>query len=114
MAHRYALELISSTFAVGQIHLLRHLASVFERSDPYLLKRIRNGLRGDDAPSCEQYADYFMFSFVRNTWARVFSWYRNVMTNPTYMRERDIRKEMSLHEILSRFPDEWRPRSQLW
>lgn len=93
---------------------LGHLASVLDRSDPYLLKRIRNGLRGDDAPSREQYAGYFKFSFVRNTWARVFSWYRNVMTNPAHMQQRGIEEQMSLHDFLSRFPDEWGTRSQLW
>ncbi|MGK0385844.1 MAG: hypothetical protein ACI849_000449 [Patiriisocius sp.] len=29
-----------------------------------------------------QYNSYFKFTFVRNTWARMYSWYRNVMKDP--------------------------------
>lgn len=91
-----------------------HLASLFRRHDPYLLKRLRNALRGDPAPTREQYLSYFKFSFVRNTWARVFSWYRNVMTNDSHRRERNIEGELSLYDFLDRFPREWGTRSQLF
>src|SRR5262245_33375943 len=42
-------------------------------------RRLRNAFRVD-APRVtrRQYRSYFKFTFVRNTWSRVFSWYRNV------------------------------------
>lgn len=92
----------------------RQLGDLTDFSDPYLLKRVRNRLQKQSVPSREQYHSYFKFSFVRNTWARVFSWYRNVMTNDNHRRERGITAEMGLKEFLVRFPDEWGTRSQLF
>lgn len=82
-------------------------------SDPYLLKRMRNNIRKQPAPTREQYNSYYKFTFVRNTWSRVFSWYRNVMTNENHMRERGITSEMDLKDFLLEFPSEWGTQSQL-
>jgi hypothetical protein len=90
------------------------LANLANFADPYLLKRIRNRVQGHPAPTREEYGSYFKFSFVRNSWSRVFSWYRNVMTNENHKRERGISSELDFKEFLLRFPAEWGTRSQLY
>jgi hypothetical protein len=37
-------------------------------------------------PSKTQLDSYFKFTFVRNSWARVFSWYKNVMDDSKHMK----------------------------
>jgi len=92
----------------------RHLSSLTSRDDRYLARHIRNSITGQAAPSRAQFRAYFKFTFVRNTWARVFSWYRNVMSDERHQNNRGITTEISLHEFLSRFPDDWGIRSQLF
>lgn len=46
------------------------------RSFAYLKKTINPPLSGQD------YDAYYKFTFVRNTWARMYSWYANVMKDP--------------------------------
>ena len=89
------------------------LSDLLNSRDPYLLKRINNRLRGQRAPSTSQYHSYYKFTFVRNTWSRIFSWYRNVMTNQFHKRERGITTEMDLHDFLVQFPNEWGTRPQM-
>lgn len=36
-------------------------------------------------PTKEQFASYYKFTFVRNSWARVYSWYTNVMDDQRHM-----------------------------
>ena len=93
---------------------MRHLGQGLVGKDPYLLKRLRNRLGGEVTASSRQYREYFKFTFVRNTWARTFSWYRNVMTNEQFMAERGIDAEIGLKQFLIEHPDEWGARSQLY
>jgi len=93
---------------------IHQLTCLLRRYDPYLLKRIRSHIRHEPVPTRAQYHDYFKFTFVRNTWSRMFSWYRNVMTNDVFKRNRGITAELSLTEFLHRYPHEWGHRSQLY
>lgn len=90
------------------------LRSLLRRRDPYLLKAWRNRLRGMTAPTADQYRSYFKFAFVRNSWSRVFSWYRNVITDDSHRLRLGITTDLSLREFLTQYPDEWGLRSQLY
>lgn len=49
--------------------------------------RVRDSLMlGRSYPTGQQLESYYKFSFVRNSWARVFSWYRNVMNDKVHKR----------------------------
>lgn len=50
-----------------------------------------------------QYDNYFKFSFVRNPWARAYSWYRNVMRDQSHLKKMGISKELSLYDFVESF-----------
>ncbi len=41
--------------------------------------------------SKKEYKNYYKFSFVRNPWARLFSWYRNVMKDESHRQAYNIK-----------------------
>ena len=57
---------------------------------------------------------YLSFAFVRNPWARVVSWYRNVMRSNTHQRRLGIPSECSLREFLENHGEQWALRPQLF
>ena len=92
----------------------RHFGPGLVPPDPYFLKRMRNSRQGLMAPTAAQYGDYFKFTFVRNSWSRVYSWYRNVMNDPRHRARRGIDRELGLREFLEEHPGDWGLRSQLY
>lgn len=90
------------------------LRCLLRRRDPYLLKSLRNRVRGLPTATPAQYRSYFKFAFVRNSWSRVFSWYGNVMHDEAHRRRIGITEAMPLRDFLVRFPDEWGLRSQMY
>ena len=51
----------------------------------------------------EQYDSYFKFTFIRNPWARVYSWYKNVMRDDIHKKSHNITGQLSLNEFLRKF-----------
>ncbi|MEE9351730.1 MAG: sulfotransferase family 2 domain-containing protein [Thiotrichaceae bacterium] len=62
------------------------------------------------------YDDYFKLSFVRNPWARAYSWYNNVMASETHRKAHGMSKteQIDLTDFLLRFEDSWGLQSQLY
>lgn len=50
-----------------------------------------------------QYDDYYKFTFVRNPWARVYSWYRNVINDPVHRKNYGLNKETPFGEYLENY-----------
>ncbi len=50
-----------------------------------------------------EYRDYYKFSFVRNPWARAFSWYRNVINDPRHLQTFGLSSDVRLDSFLDRF-----------
>lgn len=51
----------------------------------------------------EQYHSYFKFTFVRNPWARAFSWYKNVMRDSTHQDNLKVNNNIPFKEFLEKF-----------
>ena len=55
---------------------------------------------------------YFSFTFVRNPWARAFSWYRNVIEDVNHQKEGGIASDCPFPDFLKRHGDSWALRPQ--
>ena len=87
------------------------------------LQQIKLKLTKKSAPSAEnlqwltndQVKHYFKMTFVRNPWARAYSWYNNVMACPNHRKQHGITKteKLSLTDFLIKCEDSWGLNSQL-
>lgn len=73
------------------------------------LRRIRHRYRSHMNPrnaltvTRQQYDSYFKFSFVRNPWARVYSWYKNVMRDEIHRKNYNITGSILLGQFIKLF-----------
>jgi len=49
-----------------------------------------------------EFKSYFKFTFVRNPWARIFSWYKNIMRDPIHRSNLKVAEECSFKDFLKR------------
>ena len=74
-----------------------------------MLRRLRRRFRPGLHPKLRnsvtkaQYDTYFKFAFVRNPWARAYSWYWNVMQDEKHQRSMGITGEMTFEAFLTRY-----------
>ena len=75
----------------------------------YIQRRIRYKFQSHKNPhnaltaTKEQYANYFKFTFIRNPWARAYSWYKNVMRDEIHKNDHKISGPLSFKEFLQKF-----------
>lgn len=65
----------------------------------FLIKKPKNP-KNSYSVTKEQYESYFKFSIVRNPWARVHSWYKNVQRDERTRKELKIPIQPNLYEFL--------------
>ncbi len=71
-----------------------------------VIRRVRKRFRNNPNPKNKvtvtkaQFNDYFKFTFVRNPWARAFSWYKNVMRDDIYQQNLGVHPKISFKEFL--------------
>ncbi|KKL66501.1 hypothetical protein LCGC14_2144350 [marine sediment metagenome] len=77
-------------------------------------RQLGNWRRGQKRASRKQYDSYFKFAFVRNSWARVASWYKGVMRTDRIRQELGVPVDCSFLQFLTCHQDQWHLKSQLY
>ncbi|MBX3727856.1 MAG: sulfotransferase family 2 domain-containing protein [Candidatus Sumerlaeia bacterium] len=68
----------------------------------HLRRYLRSTFRGDAELTPEQYQSYLKFTIVRNPWARVFSWYHNVIRDPVHRQQFGVAEDCSFESFVLR------------
>jgi hypothetical protein len=64
--------------------------------------------------SRQQYENFFKFTFIRNPWSRVFSWYSNVMRDSVLQRDFGVPLDCSFQQFVRRHLNQEALRPQLF
>jgi len=98
------------------LHIFKSAENIKEfirRIRYYHLKKISNP-KNKHKVTKRQYHSYFKFTFVRNPWARAFSWYQNVLRDEQHRAYHGIGEDMPFTEFLERFAGKGMLRPQLY
>ncbi|MEM0915844.1 MAG: sulfotransferase family 2 domain-containing protein [Planctomycetota bacterium] len=94
-------RLIREIEPLGPFGLARCVLIPSRYEPPWItLKRYRRRRQFVPA-SPEQWRDYFKFTFVRNPWARAYSWYKNVMRDERQQRNTGTDSSWSFERLLT-------------
>jgi hypothetical protein len=80
----------------------------------FVKQHIKNKLFRNRSVSPQQYNSYFKFTFVRNPWGRVFSWYKNVIRDDFHRKTKGVSDTCSFEEFISNHMNQWALRPQLF
>ena len=96
--HRTIREIEQGFVAPG----IRALKERFSRAVGIGRYKIRPGSNPNNmlVVTREQYEAYYKFTFVRNPWARAYSWYKNIMRDEIHRRNYKITGDLSLRDFL--------------
>lgn len=89
------------------------LSVTFNEGPLSAAKELRALIRYRDRFTNDELKNYFKFTFVRNPWARVYSWYRNILRDDFMLSSRKIPKDCTFDNFLSDFPWQTELRPQL-
>lgn len=81
---------------------------------PSLKGRAKSIVKQRRYVSAQHYQNYYKFTFVRNSWSRAYSWYRNVLRGPQHQRKLNVAPDCSFQTFISHHLDNnWALQSQL-
>ena len=94
---------------------VNHLIHLGRQDNAYLLlKKVNNYRRHYINPSGDEFKTYFKFTFVRNSWSRVFSWYKNVLRDEVHRKGLGVSEDCILKDFLKTTMNKWGLKSQLY
>ena len=81
---------------------------------PTVPGRIKGVLKRQRRITPENYHNYYKFAFVRNSWSRTYSWYKNVMRGKIHQDALNISPDCSFKDFIKYHLDNnWAMKSQL-
>lgn len=85
-----------------------------------IIRRVRQQTKQTKNPlnkitvNSRQFKDYYRFSFVRNPWARAFSWYKNVMRDEIHQKNMGLNGPIQFKDFLQKFAGQGMLRPQTY
>ena len=76
-----------------------------------IIKKVISDNRSDIK---SKYDAYFKFTFVRNSWSRVFSWYKNVMRDDHHKKRFGVSDSCSFKDFVNNHLDQFELKTQLY
>lgn len=73
----------------------------------YVKQRAVARRSGLSVPTKSEWDSFYKFSIVRNPWARVFSWYRNVIRDPIHRQYFNVSESCTFEEFADSQLDDW-------
>jgi len=78
-------------------------------NSPELFRRVKHSFRKHKNPNnaltvtASQFKSYYKFSFVRNPWARAYSWFNNVIRDQVQQSHLGVTSEIDFKTFLKKF-----------
>jgi len=79
----------------------------------FLNQRLKGVFAGFDSLTYSEYCAFYKFAIVRNPWDRIYSWYRNVLRDPSHQKELGVISDCDFAEFVNGHLDIWALNSQL-
>ncbi len=99
--HR-SIRLIEEPLVLNEVLSSKENIMEVIRRGRYRFRNVANS-RNKYTVTKEQYDSYFKFTFVRNPWARAYSWYKNVMRDEYHKNSLNISADISFKDFLKKF-----------
>ncbi len=94
---------------------LKDISQAIISCDTILVKRhIKKIIKDLNSNFYKKYSNYYKFSFVRNPWSRVFSWYNNVMRDEKHIIRYNVKNNCTFKEFLQYHMDQKQLKTQLY
>jgi hypothetical protein len=83
------------------ISTISNLKELFQRARHKMINKTNP--KNHESVTPDQFKQYFKFSIVRNPYARIYSWYTNIIRDEVQLRYLGIPKDIEFQDYLKRF-----------
>ncbi len=111
--HRSIRHIEKPLFSSGFLLSTENMLEIARRLKHNYFNKVLN-YRNKYTVTTDQYNSYFKFTFVRNPWARAFSWYKMVMRDEITKKELGITGDPSFENVLKIYAGKGLLRPQLY
>ncbi|MDA7604994.1 sulfotransferase family protein [Candidatus Pelagibacter sp.] len=99
--HRTIRMIEQPWFNISSIKSLSNIEELFRKIKHKTIYKTNS--KNHISVTSSEFKKYFKFSVVRNPYARVYSWFRNVIRDDFHLKHYGISKDIEFYDYLSRF-----------